>query len=155
MSNQAEQGLGILTIERRFEAPVATVFAAFTDPVIMSAWFSGYPGGVAKMESDLRVGGKYCIDMYPAPTDNPSTTTCADNPRHYGEYLEIEPPHRLAFTWIKDGFVAYSEVAIDFAPSGAGTLVTLTHRVPPRLIGPHREGWTHCLDNLTRRFAAR
>jgi uncharacterized protein YndB with AHSA1/START domain len=40
-----------------------------------------------------------------------------------------EPPHRLSFTWRNENFAANESTAVDieFAPSGSGTLVTVTH----------------------------
>jgi uncharacterized protein YndB with AHSA1/START domain len=41
-----------------------------------------------------------------------------------------EPPQRLSFTWRNANFAAHeqTEVDVEFAPSTAGTLVTVTHR---------------------------
>lgn len=149
MNDQKGQRLGVLKIDRVFDASIDEVFTAFTDPEIMSQWFYGFPKGSARVESDLRVGGAYRITMF---SDDPSTVDaeckCGSAAPHYGEYLEISPPHRLVFTWKMDGFVDYSVVAIDFATSATGTRLTLTHPVPTKTIDPHRQGWNACLDNL-------
>ena len=47
-------------------------------------------GGSATL--DLRVGGKYHMDMHYEGKSYP----------HDGEYLEIVPPERLVFTWISE-----------------------------------------------------
>jgi uncharacterized protein YndB with AHSA1/START domain len=47
-----------------------------------------------------------------------------------GEITAWEPPARLVFAWRAANFVAAetTEVEVSFAPSGEGTLVTVTHR---------------------------
>ena len=47
-------------------------------------------GGSATL--DVRVGGKYHLDMYYQGKSYP----------HSGEYLEVVPPKRLVFTWISE-----------------------------------------------------
>jgi uncharacterized protein YndB with AHSA1/START domain len=41
-----------------------------------------------------------------------------------------EPPNRLSFSWRSANYAANEQTAVDveFAPAGAGTLVTVTHR---------------------------
>ena len=53
-----------LTIKRRFNAPPAKVYAAWTDPQMIARWFG--PAGVERVEAktDLRVGGRYHITMH-------------------------------------------------------------------------------------------
>lgn len=147
MLDSTDTSLGVLQIERTFAAPIEAVFAAFTNPDQMSRWFFGFPGGSARIEQDFRVGGRYLIEMHP-PEDSEAEDSCCANSIHYGEYLEIEPPRRLAFTWINDGFVRYSEVVIEFEATTEGTRLKLTHRVPAETVEAHERGWGACLDNL-------
>ena len=67
-------------LERLLPAPVADVFAAWTDPALMAKWLS--PTGYAEVETDLRVGGHFAVTMI------------GDDLRleHTGEYLVIDPP---------------------------------------------------------------
>ncbi|HXQ42310.1 MAG TPA: SRPBCC family protein [Candidatus Udaeobacter sp.] len=50
---------GTFTIERRYEATPARVFAAFADPAVKARWFIGPPESwkILKRELDFRVGG--------------------------------------------------------------------------------------------------
>jgi uncharacterized protein YndB with AHSA1/START domain len=63
---------------------------------------------------------------------------------HTGEYLAIEPPSRLSFTWISK----YTDerptvVTIEFHEQDGGTELVLTHRgLPPKEVEGHRQGWT-------------
>ncbi len=149
MNNQSEQALGILKIERSFDATPEALFAAFTQPELMAKWFFGFPQGSARVIADLRVGGKYSIEMFAAASAEPgSECQCGNGRPHYGEYLEIDPPRRLVFTWIKSGFVEYSVVTIELKASGPRTLLTLSHRVPSETVQSHTQGWGLCLDNL-------
>lgn len=139
---------GVLKIERIFSSKIEDVFSAFTDPAKMSLWFFGYPGGSAKIEQDLKLGGHYRIEMiHPSKSLEDSKEAC-DSPVHYGKYLEIDPPKRLAFTWINDNFVEYSEVTIDFSETDDGTKIILTHKLPSDKISLHEEGWNACFENL-------
>ena len=69
---------------------------------------------------------------------------------HTGEYLAIEPPSRLSFTWIsKHTEQRPTVVTIEFHERGTGTELVLTHRgLPPREVEGHRQGWTDILRVL-------
>lgn len=141
--------LGVFKIEREFTAPINDVFAAFTQAKLMSQWFFAFPKGSARVKADLRVGGKYSIEMIPATEEDASNPSgCGGSALHLGEYLEIAEPDRLVFTWIKDGFVDHSIVTLDFHSTEIGTLVKLIHQVPADKIAPHTQGWNLCLDSL-------
>lgn len=69
------------------------------------------------LEIDLRVGGSYRLL-------GPDEAT-----RISGTVLEIVPEKRLALSWLEEGagWAQPTRFAIELAPSGAGTEVTLTH----------------------------
>ncbi len=52
-----------LTVKRRFKAPPAKVFAAWTDPEKIKRWMG--PGEIkaVRAEADARVGGRYRVLM--------------------------------------------------------------------------------------------
>jgi uncharacterized protein YndB with AHSA1/START domain len=71
-----------------------------------------------------------------------------------GEFLEVDPPRRLVFTWgwrdLSQPVPAGStRVEIELKPQGSGTLLRLTHS---GLKGPSRDrheiGWPHYLARL-------
>ena len=78
-----------LTIKRRFKAPPAKVYAAWTDPEKVKGWMG--PGEVKakSAESDLRVGGRYHWVMV-APSGQELDVR--------GVYREIVPGSRLVYT---------------------------------------------------------
>jgi uncharacterized protein YndB with AHSA1/START domain len=75
-----------------------------------------------------------------------------------GEYVELEPPHRLVYTWGwepgEDGPnpvpPGSSTVEIELVPEGDGTLLRFTHRDLPsaEAAESHAHGWDHYLERL-------
>jgi uncharacterized protein YndB with AHSA1/START domain len=121
--------------EVRIDAPPETVFPYFTDPVRMTDWM-----GVAAV-LDPRPGGTFRVE----PNGRDVVL---------GEYLEVDPPHRVVFTW---GFersdllaaVGTSRVEVTLEPDGEGTRLTLLHHgLPEPARDPHAEGWAHYLARL-------
>ena len=53
-----------LDLTRTFDAPMARVFACFTDPQEMSAWLGPYDHRGEVLEMDARVGGRFRIAMH-------------------------------------------------------------------------------------------
>ncbi len=140
--------LSMLEIKRVFATDRLTLFEALTRPEIMAEWFYGMEEGRAEVDSDFRVGGKYEIRMYKADGEE---SGCAEYAPH-GEFLEIDAPSKVVFTWISEGFVDHSVVTISLEETDGSTELTLRHELPEPLIPPHREGWGTCLGNLERKY---
>jgi len=136
----------MLEIKRSYRAKIDDVFDALTRPEIMAKWFYGMEVGSARVESDFRVGGQYAIHMY-GPNGDPAQ--CGDHVPH-GEYLAIDCPNEIAFTWISEGFVDYSVVTISLKTIGDHVELTLRHELPKDKVDLHLEGWTGCLRNFER-----
>jgi uncharacterized protein YndB with AHSA1/START domain len=133
-----------LRIERRLAAPPERVFAAWTRPAEMRHWTAPAPLQVSLAEVDLRVGGRYRIAME-AP----------DGAVHVaiGEYREIVPGKRLAYTWRWESWGeghADSLVTVEFKPQGGGTALVLTHTALPDedAVTQHTAGWEGSLARL-------
>jgi uncharacterized protein YndB with AHSA1/START domain len=133
---------GALVVERVLAAGPDEVFDAWTTPSRMAAWMS--PVGAAEAEVDLRVGGSFRVVMVEARLE------------HSGEYLEIDPPRRLVFTWISPFTGAEpSVVTVEMLPHDDGTRVVLTHeRLPEDVVDGHRDGWRTMVGRLARVLAA-
>jgi len=121
--------------ELRIAAPPEIVFPYFTDPARMTHWM-----GVAAL-LDPRPGGTFRVEPIGRDVG-------------VGEYVEVEPPHRVVFTWGFDGAGAITapgstRVEVTLEPDGEGTRLTLLHH---GLAGPlrdaHAEGWAHYLGRL-------
>ncbi|MGH6960793.1 MAG: SRPBCC family protein [Dongiaceae bacterium] len=69
---------------------------------------------------------------------------------HTGEYLEIDRPRRLVFTWaLPQHSPDRDRVSIDIVPLGSGCELTLTHEIRAEraeYAGRTRAGWTRMID---------
>ncbi|MGE5276416.1 MAG: SRPBCC family protein, partial [Acidobacteriota bacterium] len=76
---------------------------------------------------------------------------------HRGEYLAIEPPSRLSFTWVSAATDRLpTVVTVEFLERDGATEVVLTHRqLPEARRDAHRKGWTDILRKLGETLAAR
>lgn len=69
---------------------------------------------------------------------------------HTGEYLRLDPPHALSFTWVSvyTGPDA-SVVTVTLTARGEHTLMQLSHeRLSAAAAESHRGGWGAILDRL-------
>ena len=131
-----------IVIEIDIAAPPERVFEAWTDPQQRLEWWgddAAYRG--TKMESDLRVGGKWY-------TEGKGTTGKPFNV--HGKYTRVDPPKALGFTWNHDWGgkpMPETRVLIELTPTSSGTHVTLTHSgftdVGER--DDHNNGWKRVL----------
>lgn len=128
-------------IKRIMPASCERVFHAWSDPSLMARWFFAEMGWSARVRNDFRVGGTYQLDML----DQGLTVFSA-----HGEYREIAPVTRLAFTW-NSAVVQNTLVILELRDVGEGTELTLTHQSLPdaKQVAQHGVGWGACLDNLT------
>jgi uncharacterized protein YndB with AHSA1/START domain len=103
------------------KAPAERIFAALTDPAERTKrWGAEGRFQTTHMESDLRPGGKWMM----------SGNGVGGRPFVVrGEYRQIEPPHRLTFTWLPDWQEDAQEtiVQFDLTESDGLTTVRLTH----------------------------
>jgi len=70
---------------------------------------------------------------------------------HTGQYLEIQRPDRLMFTWNSSVLGDHSSyVTVEFHAQGENCLMVLFHELPPDdvIFEDHRQGWTTVLDLL-------
>jgi uncharacterized protein YndB with AHSA1/START domain len=135
-----------LTIKRRFKAPPAKVYAAWTDPAVIARWFG--PQGTERIEAqtDLRVGGRYHI----------AAIMAGDRHDVLGVYREIVPNEKLVFTWAwKSTPERKSLVTVTFKPDGDGTIMTLLHEqfFDEDARNRHNQGWTGAIDKMEKLFA--
>ena len=129
----------VLVVRRQIPFPRERVFAAWLDGASLAQWMRGNGASSSTVEVDPRVGGKFRIVMH-----------MAHDHEHRGEYLAIEPPSRLSFTWIsKHTDLLPTVVTIEFLERGSGTELVLTHRrLPQASFESHRQGWTTIVRQL-------
>jgi uncharacterized protein YndB with AHSA1/START domain len=133
-----------LQLRRVFKAPREKVFAAWIDPKQMKQWIIPQEGfSVQNVEADLRIGGKYRIEML-SPKGNFHTAV--------GVYREISAPRKLVFTWSWLEYPMHGEtqVTIEFRDRGGATEMVFTHEFFPNKASrdDHNRGWNGCFDQL-------
>jgi uncharacterized protein YndB with AHSA1/START domain len=134
-----------LRMERTFQAPIQAVFDAWTSEEVLRRWFHAEHGWeTPEAEVDLRVGGAVRVVMR-----DPET---GDEHGGGGRYTEIEPPRRLAFTWLWDRESTRTLIEIEFEEAGDATTVHFTHSGlwDEEAVRGHEGGWSRCFDNLDR-----
>ncbi len=135
-----------LIVQRVIYAPAPKLFAAWTQPDLLTQWWGPKNVTCPYAEVDLKVGGHYRIDNR-MPTGETLTIT--------GKYEHIDPPREIIFSWrlspSQDGNEEVSErVTVRFEPLDSATQVTVIHeRIPNSAIrDSHQQGWDACLDGL-------
>jgi uncharacterized protein YndB with AHSA1/START domain len=134
-----------LQIRRLYKAPVAAVYAAWTNPEQMKHWMGPSDDfGESEVTLDVRVGGRYRIVMH---------SPDGDVHRVGGVFREIVPNKKLVYTWAWESTPEReSLVTLEFKPSGQGTELVLAHQrfADSQARDKHQEGWNGCLDRLGR-----
>jgi uncharacterized protein YndB with AHSA1/START domain len=125
---------GLFTTEVDLPAPAEEVFRHLTDPVAMIRWMGQH--AVLKAVP----GGVFEVDINGIPVR--------------GQYLEIDPPHRVLVTWGVAGNAdmppGATEVEFTLTPTPDGTRLRLVHRgLSPSQQEMHAVGWQHFLPRLT------
>jgi uncharacterized protein YndB with AHSA1/START domain len=138
-----------LRMERTFNAPPQAVFDAWTSEEVMRRWWHAeHDWETTEATVDLRVGGEVRVVMRDPHNDV-----------EYGgggRYTEIDPPSRLAFTWIWDDTDTRQLIELEFEETSEGaTTVHFTHSDlwDEEAVRSHEDGWTKAFDNLDRALA--
>jgi uncharacterized protein YndB with AHSA1/START domain len=132
-----------LQVTHHFDATPERVFDAWLNPEMAQRFLFVTPTGeMTRVDIDDRVGGKFLIVR----------RTDGDDVEHVGEYLVIDRPSRLVFTFAVSKYSAHStQVSIDIMPSGEGCKLTLTHEgVLQEWADRTRDGWNKILAGLDR-----
>jgi uncharacterized protein YndB with AHSA1/START domain len=120
--------------EIRIDAAPEAIFPFLTDPQKIVRWkgvdamVEASPGGVYRVNV---TGVKHAV----------------------GEYVEVDAPHRVVFTWGWEGDEQLppgsSTVTIELISDGEGTIVRLTHSgLPEGADAAQLQGWEHFLPRL-------
>jgi uncharacterized protein YndB with AHSA1/START domain len=138
---------GRFTIERRYDAPPARVFAAWTEPEARRRWaVPGTNWALAEPQFDFRVGGHETA-RFGDPGDPLYCSRTA--------YLDIAQDQRIVFTYTVDRGdirISASLMTVQLQPNGAGTRLILTEMAAYLDGGDQpeirRQGWDSMLDKL-------
>jgi uncharacterized protein YndB with AHSA1/START domain len=117
------------------DASPETVWEFLVDPDKLIRW-----KGI-NADLDPRPGGVYRCEVIPGHTAR-------------GEFVELDAPHRLVFTWGWDGQEGVppgsSTIEIELATDGEGTSLRFVHKDLPsaEAVASHAHGWDHYLPRL-------
>lgn len=133
----------VVRVTRRYPYPAERIFDAWLNPAFTSKWLFATPGGeMVRAEADPRVGGRFTFTEKREGEDF----------EHTGEYLEIERPRRLVFTFGLPKFSDnFDRVTVEITPSGDGCELALTHEYNPKwaeFADRTRDGWATIIENL-------
>ena len=128
-----------LMVERELSiaATPETVWEFLVDPEKVTRWM----GLSASLEP--RPGGVYRVDVMESETAR-------------GEFTEVDPPHRLAWTWgFESGgqsgtFAGTTKIEIELESKGGGTRLRFRHSglASEEALARHTHGWEHYLARL-------
>jgi uncharacterized protein YndB with AHSA1/START domain len=124
-----------IEVTEHIAAPPEAIWPYLTEPQLHARWMG------TRVELDARPGGVYSAWM-------------KEGLRSSGEFVELDPPRRLVFTWgwDHDPLVTpgSTRVEVTLEPEGDGTLVRLRHHdLPtPESCEHHTMGWRQYLSRL-------
>ncbi len=108
-------------VSQRFATATEQAFDAWLDPESIGRWMFGpsvRDERIVRLDVEPRVGGKFSfvVDRQGVEVD------------HVGEYLELDRPGLLVFTWsTRDSLPRTSRVVVEIVPYDGGCDLTLTH----------------------------
>jgi uncharacterized protein YndB with AHSA1/START domain len=117
------------------DASPETVWEFFVDPQKLMRWMG------IDAELEPHSGGIYRCNVIPGHTAR-------------GEFVEVDKPHRVVFTWGWDGNEGVppgsSTIEAELTPEGDGTSLRFVHRDLPsaEAVASHAQGWDHYLPRL-------
>lgn len=129
----------------RFSVSAERVFDAWLDVTLLGRWMFGpavRDERIVRIGLDPRVGGafSFVVDRQGTEID------------HVGEYLEIDRPRLLVFTWaIRDTLSDKSRVIVEITPLDQGCDVKVTHVMNPEspaYVEKAAGAWTRMLTAL-------
>jgi uncharacterized protein YndB with AHSA1/START domain len=141
-----------ILITREFDAPAELIFEVWTTPEHVRNWWGWETDPMRVCEIDLQVGGKW---RYAAHNDDYGDVD------FYGEYLEIERPHRLVTTEI---FAPYPDspavTTLTLVEDGGLTRMTILVEYPSKeardatIASGMESGLQHSLDRAEKIFTS-
>ncbi|MFJ7941630.1 SRPBCC domain-containing protein [Peribacillus sp. NPDC096622] len=118
-----------LKMIRNFDVKAERVFDAWLNPEMMRKWFFTLEGTNKVAQNDPQVGGTWEIIDHRDGKDY----------RAIGEYLEMDPPKKLVFTFKMPQFSeAVDTISVELKELQKGCEMTFSQRI----IVPHEENWT-------------
>ena len=135
-----------LVIVREFDAPLAAVFQAWTDPAALAIWFCPEGCDAPFQRFDPRVGGTYRVCLRGKESGTEWWMQ--------GEFLEIAPPDRIVMTHVWDDDARRpdpdSVITVQLEDLGSRTRMRFHQArfVSVAERDDHRGGWSSCFNRL-------
>jgi uncharacterized protein YndB with AHSA1/START domain len=160
MTPQPTVAHGTFTVERRYDASPARVFAAHADPVAFRRWFAeGEEWTIHNWEHDFRVGGRLSGSFRFGDESN-------DTWFNETEYLDIVKGSRIVFSYVMgrespNGRIRNSAslATTEIVPDGSGTRLIYTEQGAflenASDIALREQGCTELFEALARELEAR
>jgi uncharacterized protein YndB with AHSA1/START domain len=129
--------------------PRESVWRALTEADELAKWWGPNGFTTPSIELDLRVGGGYRFTMQPPEGD----------PFHLsGEFTEVEPPARLAYTFVwdppdPDDQETVAKLALDDRGDSTELALVQGPFATEERLELHRGGWSESLDKLAALFS--
>ena len=140
-----------LHLERVLSAPREIVFGMFAEPELLAQWWGPDEFTSTPVELDLRVGGRYRIEMQPPEGESFVLA---------GEFRIVDPPTRLVYTFRwepPDVDDRETVVVLSFRNRGGSTVLTVDQQQfanEARLV-LHEQGWSDSVKHLQALLAGR
>jgi uncharacterized protein YndB with AHSA1/START domain len=134
----------VLELSFVLDAPRTRIFRMLTEPAELATWWGPHGFTTPETELDLSVGGGYRFAMQPPDGDLFHLS---------GEFLEIDPPRRLVYTfrWEEpDPDDRETVVTLSLDAVGDGTEVSVSQGAfaTAERLELHRSGWTDSFEKL-------
>jgi uncharacterized protein YndB with AHSA1/START domain len=137
---------GQLALDLRcvLDAPGERIYRTLTEPAELAKWWGPHGFTTPEIELNLSVGGGYHFTMQPPEGD----------PFHLaGEFLEIDPPRRLVYTfrWEEpdpDDRETVVMLRLDAVGDATGVTLSQGEFATEARLALHRSGWTDSFEKL-------
>jgi uncharacterized protein YndB with AHSA1/START domain len=139
----AGQAAHVAVVRQRLAAPPRVVYDEWTHADRLAEWMCPRPARCLSVTADARIGGAVRFEV-----DEDGVRFLVS-----GNYVTLEPPHRLAFTWSCSTWpdpAVQSLVTVTIDADGPGACVmTIEHALlPSGLTGQHARGWSRIGEQL-------
>ena len=135
-------------VTRRINAAPERVFDAWLDPELLGRWMFGpnvREEEVLHLKVNPTIGGSFSFLVRRGEAEI----------NHIGEYLEIDRPRRLVFTWgvRQDEGTEFSRMIVEVAPADGGSELKISQEMTPKwadFVERAQGAWQRMADALAR-----
>lgn len=131
---------------RHIMASAERLFDAWIEPAVVGTWMFGpnvREEEIVSLDADPRLGGRYCFVV----------RRKGKLFEHAGQYLEVDRPRRLSFTWGVRPQEQESRAHVEIVPREKGCEVTVSQDLSAEWADfkpKAEEAWRHMLEALDR-----